>query len=118
MLTGNVSYSRWNDTATLQEMRAEEMPQQPPAWKFLGRCWSGDPTKRPPAVHVSNTFSQFRSLPQAVTGCEGLGIEELLGTSKLKVQSIKISLNKWALQFSVKLKYGSKEYTSLSFAMI
>jgi len=93
------------------------MPQQPSAndneiWEFLKRCWSRDPTKRPPTVQVSDAFSQFSSLPQAITGCVGPGIEELPGKLKLQVQSIKISLKELKPQFLVKFKYGSSGNTT------
>lgn len=111
-------YFKWNDTITLQKIQAGETPQQPSAddeeiWEFLKKCWSRDPKKRPSTAQVSNTFSQLRSLPQAIAGCEGPGVEELPGRLKLQVQSIKITLNKSKSQhFFVKFKYGNKDHTT------
>ena len=80
-------------------------------WKFLEECWSRDHSKRPSAVQVYGTFSQFSSLPRVSSTSEGRSAaEELPGKLKLQVQSIKISLNKTEQQhFSIKFEYW-KEY--------
>jgi len=118
-------YFKWNDTITLQKIQAGEMPQQPSVnddeiWEFLRRCWSRDPKKRPSTTQVFNVFSQFRSLLQAIDGCEGPGIEEVRGRLglrvrrlKLRVRSIKILLDKSKPQYLfVKFKYGTKDHTT------
>ena len=113
-------YSKYSDAVTLSKIQAGEIPQRPSegiddsVWEFLESCWSRDPTKRPPSDRVCDSILQFRSLPQATLATDGrLGMEELPGKLRLRVQSIKISLKKSRqLQLCVKFKYGNKSYTT------
>ena len=94
-------------------MQIGELPQRPSGvddvvWEFLQKCWSRDPTKRPPTAQVCDAFSQFCSLPRFA-----LGKSALPGDLMLQVQSIKISLDKSKQpRFFVKLKYGNKGHTT------
>ena len=79
--------------------RSYEIPG--PVWQLLTKCWSMDGGKRPSAAQVCDAFSRFRA------------IEELPKILKLEVQSIKIPFAKPKIrQFSVKFKYGKKDYTT------
>jgi len=120
VLTGNMPYSKHNDTVTLAKIQAGEVPQRPSdgiddsVWDFLERCWSRDLVSRPSTARVCDIFLQFRFLPQ-VTPINGgrSGKEELPGKLRLQIQSIKISLNKSKqYQLFVKLKYGNKNHTT------
>jgi len=112
-------YSGYNELIVLQKIKAGERPQRPsdgiadPVWEFLEKCWSGDPTKRPPTAEVRDAFSKFRTFPEATLPNLRSPIEELPGTLKLQVQAIRISLNKpRKQQFSVEFKYGNKDHTT------
>jgi len=120
VLTGSIPYSGCSDTHALERIQAGEKPQRPsdgiadPVWKFLEKCWSMDPTKRPSTAEVCDAFLGFHSFPQ-VTHIPGARspIEELPGKLKLQVQAIKISLNKpKQQQFSVRFKYGNRDHTT------
>ena len=78
------------------------------------KCWSRAPTKRPPTAEVPDAFYGFLSLPQATRPPDGRPpTEDLPGRLKLKVQGIRISLNKPKHQeFSVKFKYGNGGHTT------
>jgi len=120
VLTGNMPYSKHNDTVTLSKIQAGELPQRPSegiddgVWEFLESCWSRDHTKRPSSDKVYDSIAQFRSLPQAMLVADGRsGMEELPGKLRLQVQSIKISLNRSKQQqLCVKFRYGNKNYTT------
>jgi len=117
-LTGNAPYSGWNDTAVLEKLRVGEFPQEPSGiddmvWEFLQRCWSRDPAKRPSTSQVCDAFSKFSLLPKFIPTPEGKPATELPGRVKLLFKSIKVPSDRSRQQpFSVKLKYGNKEYTT------
>jgi len=119
-LTEYTPYSGCSDTVTLLKIQAGEMPQRPsdgitdPVWEFLERCWSRDPTKRPPIAEVYGFFSQLRSNPQVTYPTEGRSaMEELPGRLKVQAQSIKISLSRPKRQrFYLKYRYGNKDHTT------
>jgi len=119
VLTGNMPYSKYNDTVTLAKIQAGELPQRPSngidnsVWEFLEKCWNREPMHRPSTAQAYEAFLQFRYLPQ-VAPTEGRpGMEELPGKLRLQVQSIKISFSKSKqYQLCVRLKYGNKNHTT------
>ena len=120
VLTGNMPYSKYNDTVTLSMIQAGEIPRKPSegidgsVWKFLERCWSRDITERPSSHQIYDSFLQFRSLPQVMPVLDGRsGVEGLPGKLRLQIQSIKISLNKSKQQqLCIRFKYGNRNHTT------
>ena len=113
-------YYGCSDTHTLLKIQAGEKPQRPsdwvanPVWEFLGKCWSRDPTNRPPTADILDAFSRACSLPRAMPAARGpSAIEELPGKLKLQVQGVRISLNKSKQQrFYIRFRYGDKDHTT------
>jgi len=119
VLTGNAPYSEYNDIEALEKIEDGELPQKPSGinetvWEFLQKCWSGDPEKRPSAAQVCVAFSQFSLLPKFTPApTEGQRATGLPGKLKVQVKSIKFFLDRSKQQqFSVKFKYGNKDYTT------
>ncbi|KAF9648576.1 kinase-like protein [Thelephora ganbajun] len=120
VLTGSVPYSECNDAALEFKLTVGEAPRRPssgitdPIWEFLKKCWSRNPTKRPPIIEVHDAFSLFRNPRRArVPLRKKLTKVVLPGKLKLQVHSVKISLNNpKQQQFSVKFKYGKKDFTT------
>lgn len=130
VLTGSIPYSKHSNIAVLPKIQEGEMLQRPlnkitdPVWEFLEECWSRVPTNRPSTAQVCSAFSQFCSNPEVAPTLEGRpameelpAVEERLdrpGKLKLRVHSIKISLNKPNQQsFSVEFKYGKEQHNTL-----
>ena len=113
-------YSGCSDTHTLFKIQAGEKPERlsdrvtDPVWEFLEKCWSGDPKERPTTADVFDAFSRFCSIPQAVRAPEGPSArEELPGKLKLRVQGVKVLLNKPKQQrFSIRFRYGDKAHAT------
>ena len=64
--------------------------------------------KRPSIAQVCDAFSKF---PKFISSPEGKSATELPGRVKLLFKSIKVSFDRSKQQpFSVKLKYGNREY--------
>ncbi|KAF9650321.1 kinase-like protein [Thelephora ganbajun] len=122
VLAGEKPYYKDNRSNMLSKVQAGEIPERPsdrindPAWELLQKCWGKNLSERPPTVTVYKTLSELSSCPQVIhtPQPEGRSVTgELPGKLKLQFQSIKISLDKSKQQqFSVKLKYGSKDYTT------
>jgi len=104
-------YSGCDDAVALSTIRAGKTPERPsegipdPVWQLLQECWNEQPWDRPPAAQIYKTFSKFRSVHKAV--------EHLPRKLKLRVQSIKISLDEPRKhRVYVKLKYGNNVRTT------
>ena len=81
--------------------------------QFLEKCWGRDPSKRPSTALVCETFSQFCSLPQMTSTSEGQSATGLPGKIELLVHSMIVHKESWKRQqFSVKFKYGNRDYTT------
>lgn len=110
VLAGNTPYYEYKCCDAFSKILQGKMPQRPsdgiigPVWKFLERCWSRDPAKRPSTDEFCKTFSQSESQV----------LSELPRRLELQVQSVRISLSGSEKQrFSVKLRYGGNIYTTL-----
>ena len=100
------------------KIQAYELPQKPfgideTVWEFLRECWNRDPEKRPSTAQVCDAFLRFSLLPKFTPAPKGQRATDLPGKLRVQVKSIKISLDgSKQQQFSVKFKYGNKDYTT------
>ena len=99
----------------LRKIQAEELPQKllgidETVWKFLRKCWSRDPKGRPSTAQVCDAFSPPQKIVPVPKGRRATDLPKELW---VQVKSIKISLDgSQQQQFSVKFKYGEKDYTT------